>query len=473
MHKLIGKVFSMRHIYRVLGASALLFLLICASCKPDSSTFEPASSIWLNPSPTKDTAKVFDVTYTPETVTFTADEVKHSLKKITDDGATYTFDASSSTVKKLHTGSIMLLSNYALARVTSATTEPGVVTVKTEPAAITDAISDGNIEASQNIDFASLQSAYVTAPEGFIPVVPIVRAAMFESPFAPAPTKFSLKVDPFVYTIGFTPAPGQMNIEMTISDSTADLTFKVKGYIKNYQSLMKMVISKRKMTNLDFNNSGLDCNFELSWSAASTVAGPMNKISKWTDFLKEHPALKAFAFKIPFAVGPIPMALNISAGIIFTPAFTSKNTLLKGSLNVHYSGSAGFKATTGTVQPVGTITQATQKDAEMQLISLGPIGFRVGVEFPRLELGLGGMTLAAFSPAAFVSPVTAYGIVYGGPAAMLPCETHIMDVSVNVGLTAKSSVFSLTGADTKAELSQQIYKKSITGAKPGMMACPK
>lgn len=463
----------MRHIYRLLGASALLFLLICASCKPGPSNIEPASSLWLSPSPGKDTAKVFNVTYTPETVTFSADEAKRTLKKISDDGSTYTFDASSSTVKKLHTGSIMLLSSYALARVTSATTDTGLTTVKTEPAAITDAISDGNIEASQDIDFASLQAAYITAPEGFLPVIPVVHAAMFESPFAPAPTKFSLKADPFVYTIGFTPAPGQMNIEMTISDSTADLTFKVKGYIKNYQSLMKMVISKRKMTNVDFTNSGLDCNFEIYWSAASTVAGPMNKIAKWTDFLKEHPTLQSFGFKIPFAVGPIPMTLKLSAGIIFTPAFTSKNTLLKGSLNVHYSGSAGFKATTGTVQPVGTITQATQKDAEMQLISLGPIGFRVGVEFPRIELGLGGITLAAFSPAAFVSPVTAYGVVYGGPAAMLPCETHIMDVSVNVGLTAKSTVFSFTGSETKAELSQQIYKKSITGAKPGMMACPK
>jgi hypothetical protein len=126
----------------------------------------------------------------------------------------------------------------------------------------------------------------------------------------------------------------------------------------------------------------------------------------------------------------------------------------------------------GASQPTGTITQPTQKDPTTQILSLGPIGFTVAVEFPRVELGM-GLGLVTFSPAAYISPVSSFGIVYGGPAAMLPCETHILDVSVNTGISASSTVWSFFGAASKLSVDKQVYKKNYTGPKPGMMLCPK
>jgi hypothetical protein len=473
---------SCKHAAAAACVLLILSLLSCNSCRHKetgevspgrvSPGEEPTSGGWMDAPKLTNAAKVYDVTYTPETVLFSPKAVASSLKKVSADGVTYTFDASSSDAKKLHAGSVMLLSDLALARVTSATPTGDLLVVQTEPAALTDAIANGRIEATKRVDFAALQSAYLKPPEGFWPHVPTVYAQTGGTPFSAGPLKLSMTIDPFSYSIAFTPAAGQVNVEMSISDSTANLLFKATGYMKNYDSIMNIAISNQKVTKLDFDNSGLDCDLTITWSAASAVAGPMNKISSWTEKLKEYPGLKNLAATLPFAIGPIPFTLKFTTGIIFTPAFTSKNTLMTGSIKVHYSGSAGFTVDRGTTQPTGTITEPNQKGPLSQIMSLGPIGFMVGVEFPRIELGM-GLGLVTFSPAAFLSPVSSLGIVYGGPAAMLPCETHILDVTVNAGITAKSTVWSFFGAAAKLEFSKQVYKKNYTGPKAGMMPCPK
>jgi len=470
-------LFCCKHAAAAACILLILSLLSCKSCRHNetggvSPGEEQTSGGWMDAPKLTNAAKVYDVTYTPETVLFSANAVASSLKKVSADAVTYTFDASSSDAKKLHAGSVMLLSDLALARVTSVTPTGDLLVVQTEPAALTDAIANGHIESTKKVDFAALQSAYIKPPEGFWPHVPTVYAETGGTPFSSTGLKFSMKIDPFSYSISFTPAAGQVNIEMSISDMSANLSFKATGYVKNYDSVMNIAISNQKVTNLDFDNSGLDCDLTITWSAASAVAGPMNKISSWTELLKSYPGLKNFAATIPFAIGPIPFTLKFTSGIIFTPAFTSKNTLMTGSINVHYSGSAGFTVDRGATQSTGTITQPDQKGPLSQILSLGPIGFTVGLEFPRIELGM-GLGLVTFSPAVYLSPVSSLGIVYGGPAAMLPCETHILDVTVNVGITAKSTVWSFFGSESKLEASKQVYKKNYTGPKAGMMPCPK
>jgi hypothetical protein len=260
------------------------------------------------------------------------------------------------------------------------------------------------------------------------------------------------------------------------------LGFAATGYLKNFESLMNMVISGGKVTKYTFQNSGIEGDITVSWSAASQVAGPMNKIGSWTENLKNHPALRGLAFYVPFYVGAIPFTMKFTGGITFVPAFTSKNTVLDGNLHTHYSGSAGFTVDHGNTSANGSITAPTQANPTTNILSLGPLGFTVAVEFPRVELGLGinlwgvgastGFGLATFSPTAYVNNVTAFGIVYGGPAAMLPCETHIMDVSVNTGVSAASTALSFFGSATKLTIEKQIYKKHYSGPKPGMMLCP-
>ncbi len=424
--------------------------------------------------PLPDAAIVYDVSYTPETVLFSEQSTRDSLKSVSKDGNSYTFAASSADASKLHVGSIMLLSRVALRRVTRINRTNEELVIETEPAAITDAIQNGRIQAKVPVDFGALRTAQLEPRSDFWSIIPSANASPVTTGSgwsASGATKMSLQIDPFVYAIQFSPVPGRLNIEMTIQDTTTNLGFKATGYLKNFTSLMNVVIANRQVTNMDFSNSGIEGDLTLTWNAGNQVAGPMSKIGSWTDTLKKWPGLNECAFTIPFVVGPIPFTMKFTGGIIFTPAFTSKNSLLDGSLNMHYSGDGGFKVSNGTAQPSGSITQPDQKNPDTHIISIGPIGFTVAVEFPRIELGL-GLSFATFSPAAYINSVASVGLVYGGTAIVLPCETQIFDVSVNTGITTKSTVWSFFGSESKLTFEQQIYHKNYQWPAPGFARCP-
>jgi hypothetical protein len=462
---------SMRSIVAV---ALLLTAVACSrSTAPSTEGGDPMTRAAAGSLALPDVASVYEVSYTPETVLLSPQAVQSALRSVSSDGATYTFAPSSADAGKLHVGSIMLLSRVALRRVTRTTQTNDGLVVETEPAAITDAIENGRIQASVPIDFGALQSARNEANDDFWSIISSANAGPITGPgfTASGGTKMSFLIDPFEYTIQFTPVAGQLNIEMTIQDTTTNLSFKATGYLKNFTSLMNVVIANRQVTNMDFSNSGIEGDLTLTWTAASTVAGPMNKIGSWMDTIKKLPKLKDLAFKVPFVIGPVPFTMVFTGGIVFTPAFTSKNTLLKGSLKMHYAGDAGFKVTNGNAQPSGTITSPAQKDPDTMVASLGPLGFTVAVEFPRIELEL-GLSFATFIPAAYINSVTSFGLVYGGTTSMLPCETHILDVSLNTGISTKSTIWSFFGADTKFKVEQQIYHKNYNAPPPGMPACP-
>lgn len=435
-------------------------------------------------------ATTYEVTYTPETVLFSPTSVASSVRKISDDGVTFTFDAASEDAKKLKAGSVLLLTGVALRSVTGVSQVGDTIVATTGEAAITDAIEDGTIESKMPVDFGAMLTAMAGPPldspaKGWS-ILPAAYAAsappVTSTPYALGPQKFSFQINPFNYTITFTPAPGRMKISMTVTETTTNMGYNATGYIKNFDSLMNIVISKKKITKMDFTNSGLESDLTLSWSMASQVAGPMSKIGSWTEQVKEHPALKGLAIYVPFTVGAVPFTLKFTGGITFIPAFTSKNTVLDGHLTIHYSGSAGFTVNSGSGAQTGSINQTAPQNPVANVISLGPIGFTVAVEFPRIEVGLGinvwavresvGFGIGGFSPAVYVSPVTSFGLVFGGPAAMLPCETHTLGVSVNAGVSVSTTVLSFIGSASKLTMDKQVYKKMYTGPKPGMMLCP-
>jgi hypothetical protein len=442
-----------------------------ASTAPAASTTAPASR-----GPLKNIASVYDVTYTPETVVLSADIAQHHLKTASADGATFTFDAASSDVRALKPGSVMLLTGVALRRVTQVQPLGDSIVVATGDAEITDAIKDGTIQAQTSVDFGSVVMGPGPAHTGRDPldIFSLVTPAYADTTTTTVggPGSFSVKIDPFQYSVKFTAAADRLNIDMAIQNTVDNMSVTSSGYLKNYQAVVNILIKDKTITKLDFQNSGLDGEMVVNWTAATVVAGPLTKIASWSDLLKKYQPLRQAAFTFPFLIGPIPFSIKFSTGITFTPAFTSKNSICKGSMTVHYSGSGGFTVNNGNVQSSGQITQPTQANPKTQILSLGPIGFTVAVEFPRAELGM-GTNLFTFSPTAYVNAISSFGLVYGGPAAMLPCETHILDVTVNTGISAASTMASFFGTASKLTFAKQLYDRNYKGpAAPGGMMCP-
>ena len=86
----------------------------------------------------------YDVIYTDGTAVIDEAEVDASFISVSDDGREFRF-RSSQAVRDLQPGQVVIFAGRALARVTSVGEEGGELVVRTEPASLDEAISDGDI----------------------------------------------------------------------------------------------------------------------------------------------------------------------------------------------------------------------------------------------------------------------------------------------------------------------------------------
>jgi hypothetical protein len=422
----------------------------------------------------KDATTAYEVKYTQETVVVSNQDVRTHLLKMSDDGATFDFDASSGQLRDLKVGSVMLLSGVALRKVTEVVQKGPGIQIRTGPAQLTDAIQNGKIEAKFDVNFGSFHSNPALTGKAHNPfaIVPVVYAETTETEILSGATDFTVTIQPFTYKVKFTPVPGQLNIDMRIdlvSAAQGFLSVTGKGFLKNFQSTAQMLVQDRAMSNFNFSNSGLSGEIEFSWAAGNAVAGPITRLASWPQETLKNLILKNAAFKIPFMVGPIPFNLKFSAGVTFIPGFTSKNGLCKGSLKVSFGGDGGFLVTHGQTSPSGAVSESGQLLPSSSILSLGPVGFTVAVEMPRIELAL-GLNPFTLIPAAYLNAVTSYGIVTNGVMGMpmplvgaIPCQTHSLVFALNAGMSVGTSAFSnfLGVINPKASISTVLYQKKV------------
>ena len=94
-----------------------------------------------------DTVKgaTFDVTWSPNAVRLTRDQTLRSLRRVSRDGATFTFAAGDPTITGLKPGQILLVWGIALRKVTAAESQGPNVVVRTDMVSLPEAIPRGHI----------------------------------------------------------------------------------------------------------------------------------------------------------------------------------------------------------------------------------------------------------------------------------------------------------------------------------------
>lgn len=144
-----------------------LAMLLATACSTSASAPSPSP---LDRPPTY----VYDGKCKPGVVDVDAATVDAALRDMTDDGATFTFDAAAPGMDALQPGAVVLIWGLALRKIVSVDmqgatavvyTDPAAV-VYTDPAALTDAIQDGTIKWDQSIDFTTGGSGGFVASGG-------------------------------------------------------------------------------------------------------------------------------------------------------------------------------------------------------------------------------------------------------------------------------------------------------------------
>jgi hypothetical protein len=392
----------------------------------------------------------YNVTYQHGVTVLSKEEIMRHLVAIQRDGS-YVFDSSASQIAKVQPGGVLLLSGLALCSVVEIKNTSAGYVIKTVPAKITDAIKDGRLEGTYQIDFSKMRST-----EGI--------------------ADFDVDFSGYNYHVKFTPGNDRIDVRATIKygGSQGTLAYVGVGYISNFVSTIKMQIKDSQLTLLSFSNQNLSGQVELKWFAFAADAmkpGSMVKITSWPAELLKSASLSRAAYHAPILIGALPFDLRISLGFSFIPDFTAKSSVVEGSKLIKYSGSGGFTFN-GQTRPTGSIqVEGSVAGQDNRVVSAGPVGFTAATEAPRLELMMGWPPLNS-SVAGYLNFIASYGIVTNGRASQIPCQTNILAFSVNAGAASSSPNTFADWLPGQGSPAVSLWQKTMKSAGADGLMCP-
>jgi hypothetical protein len=264
--------------------------------------------------------------------------------------------------------------------------------------------------------------------------------------------KFAGDVKGFAVELKFVPKADKLEFDLNASRSNVKVS--AKGFITQFQHQAEIDFSDGSAELFDTQVNGLKGEAELTW-AAFQVNDPT--------FDDDITALELpLNLPIPFAVGPVPMTLNVKMNIRVVPALSAGQASSGGSFKVSYDSQHGFSTNGGSVNPLAKVASfaADLGTKETVTAGFGPVGFGFGLEWPRLELALGHpITAKLMQPYVFLT-MNQYVNGQWTPGTTLtsdipPCQRASIKLSAIAGY--KLSVLGM------AELSDNtlLWEKSI------------
>jgi len=375
----------------------LLVVSVVAGCGAGAKTEGPSG-----PSAVETT---YDVTYTDGTAVIDQAEVDASFISVSDDGREFRFQ-SSQPVRDLQPGQVVIFSGRALARVTSVDEEGGELVVRTEPATLDEAISDGEISWRYPVKWQDLPPetyeaaafALADAAVGHTPARGMDATLAVAHP-GPATGNIRLaqdgpglhwsgEVKGFEVEVGFVPAVDRLNFDLKATRKLplgTSMSATAVGWITDFSQETFLSYEDSTPTSFSSKAIGLEGELELKWAAA-----------KLGEALTEVTSFKLpVSLPIPFTVGPIPVIIRVGANLQVVPELSVEEASSGGSYKVKFNSDQGIEITGSSQTPFSHV-KSTEIGVSGETVSagFGVVAFAVGVEFPRLEISVFGTTSA-------------------------------------------------------------------------------
>jgi hypothetical protein len=406
-----------------------------------------------------------DVVLAPEAVVVERAAVLDGLRAITptDTGAALAFEAGTPGVGDLEVGQVVAFEALGLARVSGVHEADGRVIVEAVGATLDEFIQDGTLGFDAPISFDALPpEAYASAAiaSGYQHVAsaeltPGVRAQLAE---ATTELVFKSKIRDFDVEWKLQPKHDQIDYELEISRSNVKVT--AKGFVTSFHQGARFEYDAGEATLVESEVTGMRGEAEITW-AATQVKDPR-------DTLVEKLQLP-LAIPFPIQIGPVPMTLTFKAAVRLVPAFETDQGSSGGSFKLSYDSDHGFSAeTVGTVNPISRVKAfaADLGSKDTVTAGLGPTGFAIGLEFPRLELALGHpATGGLFQTYAFLT-LDQYANGQFTPGTTLsadipPCQRADIKVSAVAGY--RFDVLGMVQVEDKTDLWTRTTEKFLDG----------
>jgi hypothetical protein len=252
----------------------------------------------------------------------------------------------------------------------------------------------------------------------------------------------------------------------------AKIDLKGLGYEDKYESNGSVDIQDGKTTALSYVASGMKGQAHLFWIAqqvGTSIPVPALRIK-----LLE-------ALRTPLPLDGIPFMLEVSVALIVQPGLIAVRTYTGGHALLKFIGDEGIKGAIGMWEEEGKVDTSGEIDHDTSIAGVGPAGWLVALEMPRIELSLGvlfpltylgalagpwgglltgGIAAAEpFSLFAYVDLVLGLGAVTSGTAGSLPLGPFLTAPCVRVSLEEAGYV----ALGVKLDLGNESVKKGALG----------
>jgi hypothetical protein len=335
------------------------------------------------------------ITYRPDTRIMTATEGRALILGVSTNTAAFLLDGTNPAAKAFKVGDVWLVKDLFARRIFGLETQPdGEILVLTEPAGLTDIVSDAKIAVRQPVRFttgpASRAQLLHRLGDVLVPVAYAQEAhqlAKSEQQGIGDKALSSLSdalFDGWKVTTNPSFANDKYIIGMALTREVAGLrgVITLKGTLDGFDFDGAIDVEQGKMVRIQSDLSKLNGVLNVTWEVATeTLDAPTGA----------HRIKLPAGVQIPLAefVGGLPLFLEISSAMIITPAMTGGHQYTKGAFRVLYNGSQNFTLKEGVVDSDGNVTGEISYTGGQNISALAPFGMVMAFAAPRVELSLG------------------------------------------------------------------------------------
>lgn len=356
---------------------------VLGACAPDGeNTGTPTDESW----PTDE--KTFNVQWSPSVTRIDAGQLD-MVREADTANEQYTLDAAAVRAAGLDVspGRILVIHGLALRRIAAVEEQQDALIIDTEPARLTEAITEGTIAWDYGVSFTPDRVKSVSAAGKTVAIKPNPR---IESPGDPI--VLDIEIDPFTYHIEVTLEDTRATFRFTITrdlGGAAQAKFTAEGHLERFRSRDLIEIRGGAVQTFRHNLEKLRGEATLELIATASGRDVVNL------------ELPATILSVPFLIGPIPVELNIKAQFVINASvpidgssWVRARFRYDSDLGLAYDGTqVGAEARMGNPE---TDAEKTQTGASFAVAA------NFGVGFPRVELSMARESVVPWAQTAFL-----------------------------------------------------------------------
>lgn len=359
----------MKKLSLVLTVAVALSMVLWCGCPP-----KPVEEEWAEDTLTCDVELADDVALVAD---------KDAVLEADLENHVYRFDkqALADAGVVLEAGKPMIIAGMSVRRVKSVEDEGATLYVETDYMPLNEAIPDGTIEWDYGVEFTADRVQAVEIPgKGLV------------YPKAGEPIEVSFTMGEYKYDIKLTLDKESCGVDIGVSKDlggTVGAKLSAKGEIKRFRSKNKISLEGGKLKQYGNEMNGMAG--ELTLELVVAASG-----NDFIDYKLPLPILK-----IPFAVGIVPVVLNLKAQFV-----VNASVPYDGSSSIRtkftYNSDLGFNFNGVDVAANGRIGSLEFGKEVNQTGASSAIAANFGIGFPRLSLDIFGETLVPWAQTAFL-----------------------------------------------------------------------